>query len=77
MIQGIGFGEEKAHIESEEPLRAEGMVAAIKGALAAAEMNMGDLDFRITDANGEQYAFKEASLALSRILRKRKEEFDI
>ena len=77
MIRGIGFGREAAHIDSEEPLRADGMVAAIKGALAAAEMDMGDLDFRITDANGEQYVFKEASLALSRILRKRKEEFDI
>jgi 3-oxoacyl-[acyl-carrier-protein] synthase-1 len=77
MIQGIGFGEEKAHIESEEPLRADGMVAAIKGALTVAGMKMSDLDFRITDANGEQYVFKEASLALSRILRKRKEEFDI
>jgi 3-oxoacyl-[acyl-carrier-protein] synthase-1 len=77
MIQGLGFGTEAATIESEEPLRADGMVAAIKAALAAAGRDMGDLDFRITDANGEQYVFKEASLALSRILRKRKEEFDI
>ena len=37
----------------------------------------GILNFRITDISGEQYHFKEASLALSRILRKRKEEFDI
>lgn len=77
LIRGIGFGKEAAHIESEEPLRADGMVAAIKGALAASGMDMGDLDFRITDANGEQYVFKEAALALNRILRKRKEEFDI
>jgi 3-oxoacyl-[acyl-carrier-protein] synthase-1 len=36
-----------------------------------------DLDYRITDISGEQYYFKEAALALSRILRQRKEEFDI
>jgi len=77
IIQGIGFGTEKATIESEEPLRADGLVAAIKEALTSAGLGMGDLDFRIMDANGEQYVFKEASLALSRILRERKKEFDI
>ena len=38
---------------------------------------MHDLDFRITDLSGEQYYFKEAALALGRILRQHKEEFDI
>jgi 3-oxoacyl-[acyl-carrier-protein] synthase-1 len=40
-------------------------------------LTMGDLDYRITDIGGEQYQFKEAALALSRLLRVRKEEFDI
>ena len=31
----------------------------------------------MTDLSGEQYGFKEASLALSRTLRKRKERFDL
>ncbi|MCU7905713.1 MAG: hypothetical protein KZQ76_07580 [Candidatus Thiodiazotropha sp. (ex Epidulcina cf. delphinae)] len=75
--QGLGFGVEMAHVESEEPLRAEGLTAAIKESLQDAGCEMGDLDFRITDLSGEQYYFKEASLALSRTLRKRKEEFDI
>ena len=44
---------------------------------SALDTNPLDLDFRITDLSGEQYYFKEASLALSRTLRKRKEEFDI
>jgi 3-oxoacyl-[acyl-carrier-protein] synthase-1 len=77
LVQGVGFGLEKATIEAEEPLRADGLVEAIKKALAMAGMSMGNLDFRITDANGEQYWFKEAALALSRTLRTRKEEFDI
>jgi 3-oxoacyl-[acyl-carrier-protein] synthase-1 len=74
---GIGFGVEKATIASEEPLRADGLVHAFKAALNEAGCDMGDLDFRITDISGEQYHFKEASLALSRTLRKPKEEFDI
>jgi len=74
---GIGFGREAAHLDSGEPLRAEGLSIAIKAALADAGCAMHDMDFRITDLSGEQYYFKEAALALSRTLRKRKEEFDI
>lgn len=75
---GLGFGEEKATIESEDiPLRADGLVTAIRKALLEAHCDLGDIDFRITDLSGEQYGFKEASLALTRILRKRKEDFDI
>jgi 3-oxoacyl-[acyl-carrier-protein] synthase-1 len=77
LISGIGFGEEKATIDSEEPLRADGLVQAIKQALAEAKLSLGDVDYRITSVNGEQYWFKEAALALTRILRERKEEFDI
>ncbi|HXF46507.1 MAG TPA: hypothetical protein VNK91_10355, partial [Burkholderiaceae bacterium] len=77
LCTGIGFGVESAHIDAGEPLRADGLTAAIKAALADAGVEMHDLDFRITDIAGEQYYFKEASLALSRTLRKRKEEFDL
>jgi 3-oxoacyl-[acyl-carrier-protein] synthase-1 len=74
---GIGVGAEKAHIDSGEPLRADGLTFAIKGALADAGCDLHDLDYRVTDLSGEQYYFKEAALALLRILRKRKKEFDI
>ena len=74
---GIGFGREAAHLDSGEPLRAEGLSLAIKAALADAGCAMHDMDFRITDLSGEQYYFKEAALALSRTLRQRKEEFDL
>jgi 3-oxoacyl-[acyl-carrier-protein] synthase-1 len=74
---GLGFGIEKATVNSEEPLRADGLASAIKAALSEVGCDMGALDFRITDVAGEQYHFKEASLALSRILRTRKAEFDI
>lgn len=74
---GLGFGAEAAHVDSEEPLRAEGLTTAIKQALGDAGIKMHDLDFRITDISGKQYYFKEATLALGRTLRARKEEFDI
>ena len=77
LCTGIGFAVEKAHIDSGEPLRADGLTSAIKAALADAGCAFHDLDYRITDISGEQYYFKEAALALSRILRQRKEEFDI
>jgi 3-oxoacyl-[acyl-carrier-protein] synthase-1 len=77
LCTGIGFGREPATIYSEEPLRAEGLTQAVKAALAEADRQLHEIDFRITDSSGEQYYFKEATLALSRILRVRKEEFDI
>ena len=77
LVSGIGFGKEAAHIESDEPLRAEGLSAAIKAALADAGLQLHDLVYRITDVSGEHYYFKEAALAITRTLRQRKTAFDI
>jgi 3-oxoacyl-[acyl-carrier-protein] synthase-1 len=77
LCTGVGFGMEQAGIDSEQPLRAEGLTRAIKNALSDAGCELHDLDFRITDLSGEQYYFKEAALALSRHLHQRKEEFDL
>jgi 3-oxoacyl-[acyl-carrier-protein] synthase-1 len=76
-VEGMGLAIEHAHIDSEEPLRAEGLSHAIKGALADARVELHELDFRIVDISGEHYYFKEASLALSRTMKERKEEFTI
>lgn len=70
---GIGLAQEPAPIESGEPMRGDGLTRAVKVALAEAGCELGDLDYRLTDINGEQYYFKEASLALCRVLRQRKE----
>ena len=77
VCRGLGFGLEKAHVYSEEPLRADGLVTAIKASLDDAGCGESVLDFKITDISGEQYYFKEASLAFSRIDRTKREEFDI
>jgi len=73
LCTGIGLAQEPAAIESGEPLRGNGLTQAIKVALKEAGCELGDLDYRLTDINGEQYYFKEASLALCRVLRQRKE----
>lgn len=74
---GMGFAMEQAHIDSEEPLRAEGLSAAIKDALHEAGLTMSQMDFRMADLSGEQYYFKEAALALARTLHQPKPEFDL
>ena len=76
-IIGIGSGSERATIESGEPLRADGLVAALNSVLADAGSKWDDLDYRVTDLNGEQYFFRETALALTRTLRPPKQEFDL
>jgi 3-oxoacyl-[acyl-carrier-protein] synthase I len=77
ICHGLGFGVEQAHVDSEEPLRADGLTAAIKGSLGDAGCGESILQFKITDISGEQYHFKESSLAFSRVDRTKREEFDI
>jgi 3-oxoacyl-[acyl-carrier-protein] synthase I len=74
---GMGFAIEQATVESELPLRSDGLSTAIKSTEMDAGCTIGSTDFRITDLSGEQYYFKEAALALSRTLRERKEFYDI
>jgi 3-oxoacyl-[acyl-carrier-protein] synthase I len=74
---GMGTGREAATVESDHPLRGEGLVQAFKRAEADAGRTLGAADYRITDSNGEQYWFKEAALAVTRVLRERKEDFFI
>ncbi len=74
---GVGMGAEPAPIDSEEPLRAEGLFQAIREAMRVGNCSFNDVDFRITDVNGEHYGFKEASLALTRTMRILKERFEI
>ncbi len=74
---GLGFAVEESHIDSEKPLRGDGLTRAVEAALTDAGCKMHDIDFRIADLSGEQYYFKEASLAVLRTLRVRKAEFDV
>ncbi|HBA67427.1 MAG TPA: hypothetical protein DCZ48_14885 [Methylococcaceae bacterium] len=77
ICHGLGFATEKAHVDSEEPLRAEGLTAALKESLIDACCGESILEFKVTDIAGEQYHFKESSIAFSRVDRTKREEFDI
>ena len=74
---GIGQGHEEATLDSEKPLRANGLVQAFNAAFADSGTTIAEIDYRITDLNGEQYWFKDAALAVTRTLRTRKELFEI
>lgn len=76
-ISGLGFGKEEAHVLSEEPLLALGLATAVRSALAEAGVAMHEIEFRISDVSGESYGFKEQALALSRVMRVRREELPL
>src|SRR5439155_23816505 len=46
-ILGMSLTREKATISSEEPFRAEGLIQAVRQALAEAKVSINDVDYRI------------------------------
>jgi len=77
LCTGIGFGVEPAPLDSDAPLRGDGLTLAIRSALLEAGRGLHEIDFRIADLSGEQYFFKESALALSRTMRTLREAFDL
>jgi 3-oxoacyl-[acyl-carrier-protein] synthase-1 len=73
---GLGTAHEAAFIDSDRPLRGDGLTRAIEAALQDAQCAPHDLDYRITDNSGEHYYFKEAALAISRTLKVPKAVFE-
>jgi 3-oxoacyl-[acyl-carrier-protein] synthase I len=76
-IRSTGFAVEKAFIGGDEPLRGLGLASAYRQALAPLGLGLHQIDYRITDLNGEQYWSREAALALARVIRVRVEFLDI
>ena len=74
---GIGFATERAHIGSDQPLRADGLTRAHKTALAEAGCKIEDVKLRVCDLAGEHYYFKEAALAWGRLWRAHLDDPDI
>jgi 3-oxoacyl-[acyl-carrier-protein] synthase-1 len=69
-VLGTSISMETATIESDEPLRGVGLTNAIRAALSEAGVTMQEVQYRITDINGEHYKFKEVALQGSRFMRK-------
>jgi 3-oxoacyl-[acyl-carrier-protein] synthase-1 len=77
-ILGMGMAHENASIESEEPLRGTGLAQVIGEAFREGALTIEDVDYRITDLNGEHYKFKEMVFAMMRYERKPKPKlFDL
>lgn len=66
---GIGLAQEMATVRNEEPFLGKGLASALRMALAEAEIEMHQVDFRISDVAGESYAFEELVLAQTRLMR--------
>jgi 3-oxoacyl-[acyl-carrier-protein] synthase-1 len=66
---GLGFAMEEATVDSDLPLRGDGLVKAITAAAGEAGCRPGEFELRISALTGEHYYFKEAALALTRLAR--------
>lgn len=77
-VLGMGLAHEVARIESEEPLRGDGLAQAIGGAFRESGLTIQEMHYRISDLNGEHYKFKEMVFAMMRYERKPKPKlFDL
>ncbi|MBZ5709308.1 hypothetical protein [Nannocystis pusilla] len=76
-IRGLGFAREPSSLDNDVPLRAEGLLGAARAALLEAGLHPHEVDFRLSDAAGESFYFKEQALLVSRLLRERKAEFPL
>ncbi len=78
-LHGIGLSKEPAYIynPTDLPLRGDGMTSAYRSALREAGVEMHQVGYRIADLIGEQYWFKQSTLAVSRLTRAAREFMDI
>lgn len=74
---GLGFATEQAHVDSDLPLRGDGLAYAARAALNEAGCGLHDIDYRIADVSGEHYYFKEAALMVGRLARTRRAEHEL
>lgn len=77
-VGGMGMAREETTVESDRALRGDGLTEAIREAFRDAGVTIQDLQYRITDLNGEHYKFKEMTLAMMRFERQPKPKlFDL
>lgn len=83
-VTGVGLAREPAFLYNGQgedgthrPLRGDGMTAAYAQALDAANVDLAHVEYRISDLIGEQYFFRQTTLASLRLERGRKEFQDL
>ena len=67
-IKGVGLANEPGQPDGSVPSLAQGLTQAIRTACEQANIAPTDLDFRISDQNGEQFFAKEAANAITRVM---------
>ena len=67
----MGFASEQATIESEEPLRADGLTAALKQALDEAGLALADMGYRIGTLTASTTSSRRSASPPARLLRGR------
>lgn len=69
LIQGIGVGREASGDGGNEndPVLGDGLTQAMQQALEMAQVPFFDLNFTVSDHNGERFKFKEAAIAAGRL----------
>ena len=72
-VTGLGRAVEEATVLDDEPFLGLGLAAALRTALAEAGARMHEVDWRLSDAAGESYAFEEVVLAQTRLMREVRE----
>lgn len=77
VCRGVATSREKAVRGGPDPLRADGLLEAWRAVLRDAGTTEDEIDYRIADVNGEQRAFREASLAVTRAMTKVKRQFPL
>jgi 3-oxoacyl-[acyl-carrier-protein] synthase-1 len=76
-VTGLGFGREATSVADDEPIRADGLLKALRQACNEAGIDAQETHFRIAALNGEEYFFSEASRAQTQLLTKRVEAHPI
>ncbi|MDM5181933.1 hypothetical protein F2P44_22125 [Massilia sp. CCM 8695] len=66
-IVGFGAGNEPGRPDGSVPSRAQGLAQAFRAALGASTLEYADLEFRMSDQNGEAFFAREASNAITRV----------
>ena len=74
-VLGVGRADESARIDNEEPMRADGLAAAMRKALMDSKCSLSEVNFRIADIAGESFYFREAGMALSRVFDQPRAQF--
>ncbi len=67
VIRGVGRDRADGRPDGSTPSRGRALTRAMRAALAAAQLKPDDLDFRLSDQNGESFFAREAANALTRL----------